>query len=59
MQTVQGSVQSRTHRSFRQGLLRDWQRWTRAERVTAGCLMAIIFLGASFFILSAIVAQPI
>ena len=60
MQTVQSPDQgSRASRSFARELMRDWQRWTKAERVTAGCLVAIIFIGVSFFIVSALASQPI
>lgn len=62
MQMVRSQDQdqaSRASRGFAHELMRDWQRWTKAERVTAGCLVAIIFLGVSFFIVQALAAQPI
>ena len=60
MQQVQSQNQGvPSSRGFAHELRRDWQRWTKAERVTAGCLVAIIFLGVSFFIVSALASQPI
>jgi hypothetical protein len=60
MQTVQSSVKaSHSSRGFMRGLMRDWRRWTKAERVAAGCLVAIIFLGASLFIISTIASNPV
>ncbi|HLG88648.1 MAG TPA: hypothetical protein VKZ79_15780 [Alphaproteobacteria bacterium] len=60
MQTVQSSVKaSRSSRGFMRDLMRDWRRWTKAERVAASCLVAIIFLGASLFIISTIALNPV
>ena len=60
MQTVRSSVKTSFSASgFMRGLMRDWRRWTKAERVTAGCLVAAFFIGVSLFIVSTLTSQPV
>jgi hypothetical protein len=62
MHAIQGSGRQpdRLHRSgLVHDLLRDWRRWTKAERVAAAALLAIIFFGTSVFIIAALAGKPI
>lgn len=33
-------------------LKRDWQRWSRFERLAAECLLAVLVLGAAYALMS-------
>ena len=45
------------HRTVAHDLLRDWRRWSRGERIAAGCMLAAVLAGASALILSAVAAS--